>query len=79
MELERRSPSQRRAADVVETMSRGEHTFKQADVTKAVKGAAKAGLNVTRVEIEGKKIVVFADRFPPSITANDENEWDGVQ
>jgi len=58
-------------------MSRGVHTLKQGDVTKAIKGAVNAGLTVKRVEIEGEKIVVFAGRpdNPPAST----NEWDDVQ
>jgi hypothetical protein len=59
-------------------MSRGKHKFKQGDVTKAIKGAVKAGLAVQRVEIsENGKIVIFTgspDAQPPP-----ENEWDGVK
>ena len=32
-------------------MSRGANTFKQGDVTKALKGAEKAGLKVQRAEV----------------------------
>jgi hypothetical protein len=41
-------------------MSRGAHTFKQGDLTRAVKGAVKAGLSVQRVEIDptGKIVLV---------------------
>lgn len=41
-------------------MSRGPQTFKQGDVTKAIKAAVKAGLPVGRVEIspEGRIILV---------------------
>jgi len=42
-------------------MSRGNQTFRQGDITKALKGAQNAGIEVQRVEIEkGGKIVVFA-------------------
>jgi hypothetical protein len=58
-------------------MSRGAHKFKQADVTKAIKGAVNAGLSVKRVEIEGGKIVVFAGR--PDNQSAQANEWDDVQ
>jgi hypothetical protein len=58
-------------------MSRGNHRFKQGDVTKAIKGAVAAGLTVKRVEIEENgKIVIYAgspDDPPP------ENEWDRVK
>jgi hypothetical protein len=53
-------------------MSRGAQTFKQGDVTKAVKGAVNAGLEVQRVEIDqAGKIVVFAGKVD---IANTENE-----
>ena len=41
-------------------MSRGAQSFKQGDITKAIKGAVKAGFKVGRFEIEDGKIVVFA-------------------
>jgi hypothetical protein len=46
-------------------MSRGAQKFKQGDVTKALKGAVKAGLNVQRVEIDRDgKIVMFTGKQP---------------
>jgi hypothetical protein len=40
-------------------MARTPPTFKPADVTKAVKGAIAAGLDIARVEIDGSgKIVI---------------------
>jgi hypothetical protein len=53
-------------------MSRGA-TFKQCDVTKALKGAAAAGIDVGRVEIDrdGKIIVVAAE---PAKTPDTDNE-----
>jgi hypothetical protein len=45
-------------------MSRGaQTTFRQGDVTKALKGAAAAGIDVGRVEIDrdGKIIVIVAE------------------
>jgi hypothetical protein len=58
-------------------MSRGAQAFKQNDVKKAIKGAVNAGLAVSRVEIEGKKIVVFADR--PDDQSARPSEWDDVK
>lgn len=66
-------------------MSRGPHDFKQGKVTKAVKAANKAakavengGVRVSRVEIFGDKIVVFAGE--PEQNADPSNraggEWD---
>jgi hypothetical protein len=62
-------------------MSRGAQTFKQGDVTRAIKGAVKAGLKVARFEIEDGKIVVFAgnDGLSEARIQPDANEWDGVQ
>jgi hypothetical protein len=59
-------------------MSRGAQTFKQGDVTKALKGAVNAGLSVKRVEIDkdGKIIVFTGDMLPSAVTGN---EWDSVQ
>ena len=43
-------------------MSRGPQTFKQGDVTKAIKAALKAGVKVARVEImEGGRIVIHVE------------------
>jgi len=62
-------------------MSRGQQTFKQRDVTKALKATVKAGITVGRIEIDkGGKIVIVTGR--PEDAANGEkpgeNEWDGV-
>lgn len=46
-------------------MSRGAQTFRQADVTKAIRATVKAGQNVQRVEIDRDgKIVVFTGKQP---------------
>jgi hypothetical protein len=56
-------------------------TFRQSDLTRAVKGMRAAGVEVARAEI-GKdgKIVVVAGK--PSDTPREDgdgrNEWDGV-
>jgi hypothetical protein len=60
-------------------MSRGQQTFKQRDVTKALKAAVKAGLPVERVEIDkgGKIIIVTAKVEGAENEDNQErNEWD---
>lgn len=60
-------------------MSRGAQAFKQTDVTKVIKGAQNAGLDVDRFEIDrAGKIVVFAGRRPDRQTAL-TNEWDDVR
>jgi hypothetical protein len=61
-------------------MSRGNQTFRQRDITKALKGAQNAGIEVQRVEIEtGGKIVVFAGKPNRSLEARLANEWDDVR
>jgi hypothetical protein len=60
-------------------MSRGTQTFRQGDVTKALKGAQNAGLEVQRVEIEAGKIIVFAGRPDSRSLGRSVNEWDDVR
>ena len=62
-------------------MSRGQQTFKQRDVTKAIKATVNAGIAVGRIEIDKNgKIVIVTAR--PEDAANEEkpgkNEWDGA-
>jgi hypothetical protein len=57
-------------------MSRGEQTFKQTDVTKALKGAEKAGLKVQRAEVR-KDGSILLDFDPPAKTPDtDETSAD---
>jgi hypothetical protein len=60
-------------------MSRGAQTFKQGDVTKALKAAEKAGLKVQRAEVrrDGSILLDF-DRPPPASRDPTVNEWDEV-
>jgi hypothetical protein len=62
-------------------MSRGQQTFRQRDVTKAIKATVKAGIAVNRVEIDkdGKIIIVTATAEDAVNGDNlEKNEWDGV-
>jgi len=61
-------------------MSRGQPTFKQSDLTKALKAAVKAGINVDRFEIDksGRIVVVTAKTVDADRTNPEENEWDNV-
>jgi hypothetical protein len=61
-------------------MSRGAQTFKQGDVTKALKGAEKAGFKVQRAEVraDGSIILDFNDPSPTAV-ATDANPWDAVK
>lgn len=50
--------------------------FKEADVTRAVRGATKAGMMVGRIEIDPNgKIVILSESIAPSV---DPNPWDSV-
>jgi hypothetical protein len=50
--------------------------FRQADLTRAVRGAAKAGVCVARIEIDPNgKIIILSDRARSLETTN---EWDEV-
>ena len=59
-------------------MSRGPVTFRQRDLTRAIKGAKAAGVGVTRVVIdkEGRIIVEMANG--EGEIAAERNEWDEV-
>jgi hypothetical protein len=49
-------------------MSRGPQTFKQGDLTRALKGAVAAGIDVRRVEIgrDGKIVVIAGQPETPT-------------
>lgn len=51
--------------------------FREADVSRAIKGALKAGLPVLRVEIDrdGKIVVLIGEPHPAN---RSRNEWDEV-
>lgn len=50
--------------------------FKEADITRAVRGATKAGMLVGRIEIDPNgKIVILSEAVAPPV---DPNPWDDV-
>lgn len=50
--------------------------FKQVDLTRALKGAQKAGMQVGRIEIDPSgRIVIVSDASAP---VGGANEWDEV-
>jgi hypothetical protein len=61
-------------------MPRGACTFKQTDVTKAVKAVVSAGVEVARVEVDrdGRIIVVVGKVAQDAGSASDKNEWDAA-
>lgn len=57
-------------------MSKAPSTFRQRDVTAAIRAMEAAGHEVERVEIgRDGKIVVFSKRSPEE---GDPNEWEGA-
>jgi hypothetical protein len=61
-------------------MARAPSTFRQQDVTRAVKAVAAAGISIARVEIDkaGKIAVITGE--PPDRTGEpkEANEWDRI-
>jgi hypothetical protein len=59
-------------------MSRGVQSFKQRDVTKAIKAAVKSGVRGWRVEIAKGKIVILAaeEQDDPLADESALSEWD---
>ena len=64
-------------------MARGNLTFRQRDMTAAIKAVAAAGFSVVGVEVDRHgKIVVHTDRSalaaPVADSEPERNEWDEV-
>ena len=63
-------------------MPRGPLTFRQQDVTRALRATVAAGIEVRRIEIDKNgKIVVVAGSPPesPRDSVDQRNEWDVVK
>ena len=53
-------------------------TFRQSDLTRAIKGVKAAGEVVARVEVDaGGKIVIITDKAGDARQANDLDAWIG--
>ena len=59
-------------------MARAPSTFRQQDVTRAVKAVTAAGVHIARVEIDktGKIVIITADHGDGQMM--EANEWDRV-
>jgi hypothetical protein len=59
-------------------MTRAPSTFRQQDVTRAVKAVTRAGVNIARIEIDRTgKIAIIAMAEPKQL--GEDNEWDQVR
>lgn len=56
-------------------MARQPPAFKEADITRVVRGATKAGVKVARVELESGKITVFAADVDAKTPATALEDW----
>jgi hypothetical protein len=61
-------------------MARAPSTFRQQDVTRAVKAVAAAGVHIARVEIDkaGKIVIITASASDQPTESTEVNEWDRV-
>ena len=60
-------------------MTRAPSTFRQQDVTKAVKAVTRAGVNIARIEIDAMgKIVIILAAEGTEAERGEGNSWDRV-
>jgi len=61
-------------------MARGPCTFRQQDVTRALRATLAAGIEVQRIEIDkdGKIVVVTGKPQEPRDKSTGSNEWDRI-
>jgi hypothetical protein len=61
-------------------MARAPSTFRQQDVTRAVKAVTAAGVHIVRVEIDkaGKIVIITANATDQLGEGTEANEWDRV-
>ena len=61
-------------------MTRAPATFRQQDVTRAVKAVTAAGVHIARIEIDksGKIVIITADPTNQAGETTGANEWDRV-
>ena len=61
-------------------MARAPSTFRQQDVTRAVRAVTAAGVHIARVEIDktGKIAIIAADAAGRAGESTEANEWDRI-
>jgi hypothetical protein len=61
-------------------MARAASTFRQQDVTRALRAVTAAGVHIARVEIDksGKIVIIIADPTDQPGETTEANEWDRV-
>jgi hypothetical protein len=61
-------------------MARAPSTFRQQDVTRAVKAVSEAGVHIARIEIDktGKIVIITANTSDQPGKMREANEWDRV-
>jgi hypothetical protein len=61
-------------------MSRAPSTFRQSDVTRALRAVAAAGVGIARIEIDksGKIIIIVGNAELQEPPREGSNEWDSV-
>jgi len=61
-------------------MARAPSTFRQQDVTRAIRAVAAAGVGIARVEVDraGKIAIITAEAPDGRGEAREANEWDRV-
>lgn len=61
-------------------MARAPSTFRQQDVTRAVRAVTAAGVGIARIEIDktGKIVIIAADRTDRVGESHEANEWDRI-
>jgi hypothetical protein len=57
-------------------VSRGPQTFRQRDLTRAVRAVRNAGVDVLRVEVDGTGKIVVVTVQSGENPLSDRNEWD---
>ena len=62
-------------------MSRGQHSFRQSDLTRAVRAVVKAGLEVARVIVDSNgqiNVIIAKSDGELADQGKEGNEWDRI-